>query len=43
MVDKMKKDRRVINGIITVCRGYKSGNRCICGSRCVYRHADGEK
>ena len=24
-----------------VCRGYKSGNRCIC--RCLYRHADGEK
>ena len=26
-----------------VCRGYKSGNRCICGIRCLYRHADGEK
>ena len=26
-----------------VCRGYKSGNRCICGIRSLYRHADGEK
>ena len=25
------------------CRGYKSGNRCICGVRCLFRHADGEK
>ena len=28
---------------LPVCRGYKSGNRCICGIRCLYRHADGEK
>ena len=26
-----------------VCRGYKSGNRCIYGHRCLFRHADGEK
>ena len=26
-----------------VCRGYKSGNRCIYGHRCIFRHADGEK
>ena len=26
-----------------VCRGCKSGNRCICGIRCLFRHADGEK
>ena len=26
-----------------VSRGYKSGNRCICGIRCLYRHADCEK
>ena len=26
-----------------VCRNCKSGNRCICGIRCLYRHADGEK
>ena len=26
-----------------VCRGYKSGNRCIHGYRCLVRHADGEK
>ena len=26
-----------------VCRGYKSGNRCMCGIRCLFRHADGEK
>ena len=25
------------------CRGYKSGNRCIYGHRCLFRHADGEK
>ena len=26
-----------------VCRDYKSGNRCICGSNCLYRHAGGEE
>ena len=26
-----------------MCRGYKSGNRCIHGYRCLYRHAEGEK
>ena len=26
-----------------VCRGYKSGNRCIYGHRCLFRHADGER
>ena len=26
-----------------VCRGCKSGNRCICGIRCLFRHAHGEK
>ena len=26
-----------------VCHGYKSRNRCICGYRCLFRHADGEK
>ena len=26
-----------------VCRDYKSGKRCICGSNCLYRHADGEE
>ena len=26
-----------------VCRGYKSGNRCIHGNNCLYRHADGEE
>ena len=26
-----------------VCRNYKSGNRCIHGSNCLYRHADGEE
>ena len=26
-----------------VCRDYKSGNRCIYGSNCLYRHADGEE
>ena len=26
-----------------VCRDYKSGNRCIYGNNCFYRHADGEK
>ena len=25
-----------------VCRGYKSGNRCIHGYRCLYRRADGK-
>ena len=24
-----------------VCRGYRSGNRCICGIRCLHRHAEG--
>ena len=26
-----------------VCRKYKSGNRCIYGNNCLYRHADGEE
>ena len=26
-----------------VCRGYKSGNRCIHGYRCLHRPADGKK
>ena len=26
-----------------VCRGCKSGNRCIHGYRCLFRHADGNK
>ena len=26
-----------------VCRGYKSGNRCIYGNKCLYRQADGEE
>ena len=26
-----------------VCRNYTSGNRCIHGSDCLYRHADGEE
>ena len=26
-----------------VCRNYKSGNRCIHGNNCLYRHADGEE
>ena len=26
-----------------VCRNYKSGNRCIHGNNCLYRHADGDK
>ena len=26
-----------------VCRNYKSGNCCIHGSYCLYRHADGEE
>ena len=26
-----------------VCRDYKSGNRCIYGNGCLYRHADGEE
>ena len=26
-----------------VCRNYKSGNRCICGHRCLLRHAHGER
>ena len=26
-----------------MCRGYKSGNRCIHGYRCLFRHADGER
>ena len=25
------------------CRNYKSGNRCIHGSNCLHRHADGEE
>ena len=25
-----------------VCRNYKSGNRCIHGNNCLYRHAEGE-
>ena len=43
MAGKMKKDRRAIIGIIPVGRGYRSGNRCISGVRCRYRHVDGEK
>ena len=26
-----------------VCRSYKSGNRCICSIRCLFRQADGEE
>ena len=26
-----------------MCRDYESGNRCILGSKCLYRHADGEE
>ena len=26
-----------------VCYNYKSGNRCIYGNNCLYRHADGEE
>ena len=26
-----------------MCRNFKSGNRCIHGSNCLYRHADGEE
>ena len=26
-----------------VCRDYKSGNRCIHGDNCLYRHDDGEE
>ena len=26
-----------------MCRNYKSGNRCIHGNNCLYRHADGEE
>ena len=26
-----------------VCRNHKSGNRCIHGNNCMYRHADGEE
>ena len=26
-----------------MCRNYKSGNRCIQGNNCLYRHADGEE
>ena len=26
-----------------VCRNHKSGNRCIHGNTCLYRHADGEE
>ena len=26
-----------------VCRNYKSGNRCIHGNNCLYRHDDGDK
>ena len=26
-----------------VCRDYKSGNRCIYGNHCLFRHADGEE
>ena len=26
-----------------MCRDYKSGNKCIYGSNCLYRHADGEE
>ena len=26
-----------------VCRNFKSGNRCIHGNNCLYRHADGEE
>ena len=42
MVGKMKKtscDSRHH----PVCRGYKSGNGCIYGYRCLFRHADGNE
>ena len=26
-----------------MCRNYKSGNKCIHGKNCLYRHADGEE
>ena len=26
-----------------MCRNYKSGNRCIHGNNCLYRHAGGEE
>ena len=40
----MLKDRHVIVRHPPVCRGYKSGNRCIYGRQLpMYRHADGAK
>ena len=38
------KNRHVVIGILPpICRNYKSGNGCIHGHRCLYRHADGEE
>ena len=42
VVDKMKKDRHVIIGIIPCVVATILEKWCICGIRCLHRHADGE-